>query len=134
ALRLFGYVKEEVVGLRVESLVPDRYREKLRLRSEAFFASPNTQNVGPSRDLMGLKKDGTEFPLAVELTPCRTDDGPAMIATIVDISTCKELEEMIRRQQEDLMELSTPVIQLWSGILVLPVVGTLDSERSRVMM
>ena len=134
ALRLFGYVKEEVVGLSVESLVPERYREKLRLRREAFFASPNTQKVGPSRDLMGLKKDGTEFPLEVGLSPCRTEDGPAMIATIVDISTCKELEEMIRRQQEDLMELSTPVIQLWSGILVLPVVGTLDSERSRVMM
>ena len=43
-------------------------------------------------------------------------------------------EEVIRRQSEDMLELSTPVIQLWDGILALPLIGTLNSERTQVVM
>jgi len=43
-------------------------------------------------------------------------------------------EEVIRRQQEEMLELSTPVVQLWDGILALPLIGTLDSTRTSVVM
>jgi rsbT co-antagonist protein RsbR len=46
----------------------------------------------------------------------------------------KSREEMIRRQQEELLELSTPVVKLWDGVLALPVIGTLDSARTQVVM
>lgn len=46
----------------------------------------------------------------------------------------KSREEVIRRQQQDMLELSTPVVELWEGILALPVIGTLDSERTQVVM
>jgi rsbT co-antagonist protein RsbR len=46
----------------------------------------------------------------------------------------KSREDMIRRQQEDLLELSTPVVKLWEGVLALPIIGTLDSARTQVVM
>jgi rsbT co-antagonist protein RsbR len=46
----------------------------------------------------------------------------------------KSREEVIRRQQEELLELSTPVVKLWDGVLALPIIGTLDSARTQVVM
>ena len=134
ALKEFGYEEKEFVGQEIEILVPLRYRGKHSHHRNGFFHDPNTRMMGAGRDLSGLRKDGTEFPIEIGLKPFNTENGVVVLATIIDITERKRLEDLVKRQQEDLMELSTPVIHLWDGILVLPVVGTLDSERSRVMV
>ncbi len=133
-LRLFGYEQNEFVGGEIEMLVPARYRGKHTHHRNGFFKSPSAREMGAGRDLSGVRKDGTEFPIEIGLKPFETDDGIVVMTTIIDITERKKLEELIKRQQQDLMELSTPVINLWDGILVLPIVGTLDSERSRIMV
>lgn len=130
----FGYAQGELVGQDIETLVPERYRGKHKHHRNGFFDSPGAREMGAGRNLTGLRKNGTEFPIEIGLKPLNTDDGVVALATIVDITERLRLEELVKRQQQDLMELSTPVIQLWEGILVLPIVGTLDSERSRTMV
>jgi len=134
ALEAFGYEKSEIIGEHVERLVPERYRGNHVHHRKGYFNSPHPKEMGAGRDLSGLRKDGIEFPVEIGLKAFETDDGVVAMATIIDITERRRLEALIKRQREDLMELSTPVIHLWEGILVLPIVGTLDSERSRVMV
>jgi len=134
ALKSFQYEESELIGQEIEILVPARFRGKHVHHRTGFFSNPSSREMGAGRDLGGLRKDGSEFPIEIGLKPMMSDDGMLVMATIVDITERKRLEELVKRQQEDLMELSTPVIHLWEGILVLPIVGTLDSERSRVMV
>ncbi|MBP9091909.1 PAS domain S-box protein [bacterium] len=133
-LETFGYEENELIGSEIEKLVPERYRGKHPHNRNSFFHDPRPREMGAGRDLTGLRKNGKEFPIEIGLKPFDTPDGMVAMATIVDITERKRLEDLVKRQQEDLMELSTPVIHLWEGILVLPIVGTLDSERSRVMV
>jgi rsbT co-antagonist protein RsbR len=133
-LQSFGYEKVELIGADIEILVPERYHAKHTHHRTSYFKEPNTRNMGAGRDLTGVRKNGTEFPLEIGLKPFEDKDGMVVMATIIDITERKRLEDLVKRQHEDLMELSTPVIHLWDGILVLPIVGTLDSERSRVMV
>jgi PAS domain S-box-containing protein len=90
--RLFGYKRDELLGQKVEMLVPERFRANhpgLRL---FFFASPNTRAMGAGRDLYGLKRDGSEVPVEIGLNPIDTDDGMMVLATIVDITARKRSE------------------------------------------
>jgi len=134
ALESFGYERSEIIGELVERLLPERYRGGHVHHRRGFFQDPHPKEMGAGRDLSALRKDGTEFPVEIGLKAFETDDGVVAMATIIDITERRRLEALIKRQREDLMELSTPVIKLWEGILVLPIVGTLDSERSRVMV
>jgi len=134
-LLTFGYSMQELIGKEVELLVPERYRGKHVHHRSSYFKAPDNREMGVGRDLTGLRKDGTEFPIEIGLRPLQNDAGESMVlATIIDITERRHLEELIKRQQQDLMELSTPVIRLWEGIVVLPIVGTLDSERSHCMV
>jgi len=134
ALETFGYEAHEIIGQKIERLVPERYRGNHPHHRNGYFGKPVTKEMGVGRDLSGARKDGTEFPVEIGLKAFQTEEGVVAMATIIDISERRRLEALIKRQKEDLMELSTPVINLWEGILVLPIVGTLDSERSRVMV
>jgi rsbT co-antagonist protein RsbR len=134
ALEIFQYETNEIIGEHIERLVPERYRGNHPHHRNGYFKSPETKEMGVGRDLSGIRKDGTEFPVEIGLKAFQTDTGVVAMGTIIDITERRRLEELIKRQREDLMELSTPVIHLWEGILVLPIVGTLDSERSRVMV
>lgn len=133
-LMTFAYEESELIDQDIEILVPERYRGRHKHHRTGFFNDARQREMGAGRDLTGLKKNGTEFPIEIGLKPILTDGRVVCLATVVDISERLKLEELVKRQQQDLMELSTPVIHLWDGILVLPIVGTLDSERSRIMV
>lgn len=99
---LFGYCREELLGLRVENLIPERFRMGHSDSRESFFEKPEARGMGIGRDLYGLKKDGTEFPIEIGLNPVETADGPVVMASIIDISKRKEIEEVYARQREEL--------------------------------
>jgi PAS domain S-box-containing protein len=94
--RLFGYTREELLGKPVEILVPERYRKQHPGLRGAFFANPQPRPMGAGRDLYGLKKDASEFPVEIALNPIETEEGLKVIAAIADITDRKQKEEQIQ--------------------------------------
>jgi PAS domain S-box-containing protein len=90
---LFGYSRDELLGRRVELLVPDGLRAKhVSLRSE-FAKQPETRAMGAGRDLCGRRKDGSEFPVEIALNPIEREGRRGVLATIVDVTQRKRAEE-----------------------------------------
>jgi len=94
--RIFGYKRDELLGQKVEVLIPERYEEKHLQHRKNFFTSARTRNMGAGLQLFGKKKDGTEFPVEISLSPLQTEEGILVSAAIRDISEKKQLEDQIR--------------------------------------
>ena len=91
--RLFGYPRGELLGRRVELLLPERLREQHRLHRTHFFVEPRVRPMGVQLQLFGLRKDGTEFPVEVSLSPTKTSNGVLVTSAIRDVTERKMAEE-----------------------------------------
>jgi PAS domain S-box-containing protein len=93
----FGYRREELVGHPVELLVPERFRTELpRSYGTDVFASPSSTPMAARRELVGRRKDGSEFPVEVGLAPIQTGEGFLLLCIIVDITARRQAEEARR--------------------------------------
>ena len=93
--QLFGYSREELLGKTIDSLVPERFRPQHPAHRDGFFANPQPRAMGSGRDLFGLRKDGTEFPVELGLNPLATEEGTFVLASVVDITQRKKAEVVI---------------------------------------
>ena len=100
AERVFGYSRAELVGQPVEMLVPERFRSHHPELRKTFFADPQPRPMGAGRDLYGLKKDGSEFPVEIGLNPIETDEGTMVLSAIVDITARKAAELALRESEQ----------------------------------
>ena len=97
---LFGYRREELVGESVEKLVPGRFRAAHAQLREGFFGAPETRPMGAGRDLWGVRKDGREFPVEIGLNPLETEEGPMVLASIIDISRQRAMERQLLQTEK----------------------------------
>lgn len=100
--RLFGYLREEIIGQPVEILIPRRFHERHQSHRTTFFSDPRVRPMGAQLDLFGLRKDGSEFPVEVSLSPIKSQEGYFITAAIRDISERKQHEEAIRASERRL--------------------------------
>lgn len=99
--RLFGYEKKELIGNRLEMLIPKRFKEKHPHHRRGFFDAPSTRPMGAGRELFGLKKNKTEVQIEIGLNPITTDEGQMVLASIIDI-TERKVQESIRAKVKEM--------------------------------
>jgi PAS domain S-box-containing protein len=99
---LFGYTREELIGSGVEILIPQRYRGKHPAFRMDFMREPQARSMGVGRDLYGVRKDGSEFPVEIGLNPIKTEQGTLVLSAIIDITRRKQTDAEIKRLNQDL--------------------------------
>ncbi|MAT68712.1 MAG: hypothetical protein CMJ58_04240 [Planctomycetaceae bacterium] len=99
---LFDYQRDELLGKSVEILVPDRFRHNHAALRKSYSADPVARQMGAGRDLFGLRKDRTEVPIEIGLSPVEMQDEVYVLSTIADISQRKAAEAELRSLNESL--------------------------------
>jgi len=94
--RIFGYSREELAGQQVEMLMPERFQRRHMTDRKDFSHNPRARAMGVGLELYGRKKDGTEFPVEVSLSPLQTTEGVLVSSAVRDVSLRRQAEDQIR--------------------------------------
>ncbi|MFN8383160.1 MAG: PAS domain S-box protein [Anaerolineales bacterium] len=102
--KLFGYDRAEIMGQTIEVLVPKRLRKKHSKHREDYYVEHPVRPMGVGLQLFGLRKNGSEFPIEISLSPLESEDGLLVSAAIRDITDRKQAEEDIQKLNQDLKQ------------------------------
>lgn len=97
--KLFGYQRTELLGQPVEVLVPERFWADHRKHRAQYMEQAQVRPMGAGLELYGMRKDGTEFPVEISLSPQQTEDGILVSSTIRDITERKRVETALRQSE-----------------------------------
>ena len=100
--QIFGYPRAELLGKKIEVLIPARYGGQHPALRRGFVGQPRPRSMGAGLELHGLRRDGTEFPVEISLSPLETEDGMLVSSAIRDITDRKRIEQALNEQKFEL--------------------------------
>lgn len=99
---MFEYASHELTGQPIEVLIPDRFHRTHVIDRNRYVHSPTARDMGVGRDVWGMRKNGTEFPVEIGLSPIKTHEGVFVIAAVVDITTRKQAVDELKTTNAEL--------------------------------
>lgn len=112
AEQMFGYTTAELVGGKIEMLIPDSARGKHHHHRESFHQNPVNRSMGAGRDLFAARKDGSVFPVEISLSHYRMGHEAYVVAFVIDITVRKKNEEILEQQRKELQSISREIKEL----------------------
>jgi two-component system sensor histidine kinase/response regulator len=100
AASLFGYSRAELINQPMNILLPDRFRNEHSMHHDDFFRAPKTRWMGTGIELIAKRKDGSEFPVDISLSPIKSEEGLLVSAMIIDITKRKQFEQTLKDAKE----------------------------------
>lgn len=107
---MFQYERDALIGQPLEILIPERYRSQHVAHRTDYFSTPRTRQMGAELDLFARRKDGTEFPVDIMLSPLHAAQGPMSIAVVRDV-TQRKAAELALRQSEEVFRLMVTAVK-----------------------
>jgi PAS domain S-box-containing protein len=146
--RLFGYSRDELSGQHIEVLLPEQFRHKHAAQRIEYFNAPQFRPMGAGLELKGRRKDGSEFPVEISLSPIETEEGLQVIGSVRDVSGRKQSERAVQDKNAELEkalatkdlflanmshELRTPLNAVlgFAGTLLMRLPGPLTTDQER---
>ena len=131
AEKMFGYTVDEAIGQNVHIIMPEPYHSEHNQYVENYKETGIKKIIGVGREERGRHKNGREFPVLVSIGEAVTAGRRMFVGVIRDLTAEKEAQREVEVQQRRMIdELSAPVIELWDHLLMLPIIGSIDSERA----
>lgn len=106
ALELFGYAEGELVNQNIETLIPRRLSKRHVHHRDAYLESPHARGMGSSLELFARRKNESEFPVEVSLSPFQTSEGQFIVSFVVDITERKKQENIIQEANQEIQKLN----------------------------
>lgn len=106
ARELFGYTDMELVGKKIETLIPQRFNRNHVSHRDQYLEAPRARGMGHLMDLFARRHDGSEFPVEVSLSPFKTSDGEFVVSFVIDITERKKQENRIIEANLEIQKLN----------------------------
>lgn len=111
--KLFGYARGELLNQPVEMLVPERFRDQHPAHLGKYFTEPRVRTTSGGLDLLGRRKDGSEFPVEISLSPLETEDGVLVSSSIRDVTERKRAELILQEKNLELKNVNLAKDLFW---------------------